>query len=152
MVTQLTVRDVSVEDVDVLKREAAARHVSLNTVLRDIVAAEAEQIRRRARMKETIRETDALDLADVEAVGTQSMVPPEVRQRGHTPFAAYPVWRLDGRFLAETTYGLSARAEGYEDAPLSGLRWPAAPAWRSSTPAPPRVATTSTSARRPTSG
>lgn len=69
MVTQLTVRDVSVEDVDVLKREAAARHVSLNTVLRDIVAAEAEQIRRRARMKETIREMDQLRARIAEEAG-----------------------------------------------------------------------------------
>jgi putative ABC transport system permease protein len=66
-------------------------------------------------MESAIRSTEALDRGAVEAIGTQSMVPAEVRQAGHTTFADYPVRGVDGRFLAETTYGLSARAHGYED-------------------------------------
>jgi hypothetical protein len=69
VVTQLTVRDVAVEDVDLLKREAAARHVSLNTVLRDVIAAEAEMIRRRAAMKETISAMDELRARIAEEAG-----------------------------------------------------------------------------------
>jgi hypothetical protein len=69
VVTQLTVRDVPVEDVELLKREAAARHVSLNAVLRDGIAAQAEQIRRRARMKETIRGMDELRTRIAEEAG-----------------------------------------------------------------------------------
>ena len=66
---QLTVRDVSAEDVDLLKEEAAARHVSLNTVLRDVIAAEASMIRRRAAMKETIHAMDELRARIAEEAG-----------------------------------------------------------------------------------
>lgn len=55
-----------------------------------------------------------LDLASVEAVGAQSMVPVEARQATTTaPFADYPVRGLDDEFLASSTYGLAAVAEGY---------------------------------------
>lgn len=72
-------------------------------------------------LQAAIGSTGALDPADVEAVGAQSMVPTEMRQVGPAPddqasFADYPLRGLDQPFLTETTYGLAATAEGYADA------------------------------------
>ena len=53
MTAQITVRDVPLEDVDVLKREAAARGMSLNSLLGSLVAATAERVRRRASPERT---------------------------------------------------------------------------------------------------
>jgi len=69
MVTQFTAREVSVEDDDVSERQAPARYVNLNTVLRDIVVAECEQIRHQAHMMETIREMDQLRARIAEEAG-----------------------------------------------------------------------------------
>ena len=53
MVTQLTIRDVPEEDVERLRREAAVKRVSLNSLLRDVITAEAALLRRRKVMKQT---------------------------------------------------------------------------------------------------
>jgi putative ABC transport system permease protein len=57
-----------------------------------------------------------LEAADIETVGAQSLVPVEARQAGTTAFADYPVRGLDDEFLATTTYGMAAIAEGYDSA------------------------------------
>ena len=50
----------------------------------------------------------------VEVVATQSILPLEVTQAGtRRAFASYPVNGLDETFLGQTTYGLSALADGY---------------------------------------
>ena len=59
MVVQLTVRDVPVEDVAFLKREAASRQISLNSLLRGAIGAEAEQLRRREALTRIMAEVDA---------------------------------------------------------------------------------------------
>lgn len=60
--------------------------------------------------------SSGLDAADIETLGAQSMVPVEARQAGTTTFADYPVRGLDDEFLATSTYGLAAVAEGYVSA------------------------------------
>ncbi|HVM41076.1 MAG TPA: FtsX-like permease family protein, partial [Acidimicrobiia bacterium] len=51
----------------------------------------------------------------VEAVGSQSLVPTEVRQAGAgQEFADYPLRGLDEGFLTATTFDLGARARGFE--------------------------------------
>jgi putative ABC transport system permease protein len=60
--------------------------------------------------------SSGLNAADIETVGAQSMVPVEARQAGTSTFADYPVRGLDDAFLATTTYGLAAVAEGYDSA------------------------------------
>jgi putative ABC transport system permease protein len=53
----------------------------------------------------------------VRITAAQSVVPLEVRQAGSgRPFESYPVAGLDDAFLANTTYGLSALADGYGSA------------------------------------
>jgi len=58
-----------------------------------------------------------LDPAQVETVGSQSLVPVRARQAGgtadRTSYEDYPVRGVDGAFLGATTYGLGARARGY---------------------------------------
>jgi putative ABC transport system permease protein len=55
-----------------------------------------------------------IDPESIEAVGAQSLVPVEARQNGTAAAPAdYPVRGLDDEFLATTTYGLAAVAEGY---------------------------------------
>jgi hypothetical protein len=54
-----------------------------------------------------------IDVAAIEAVGAQSLLPVEARQAGTEPFADHPVRGLDDEFLA-TTCGLSAVAVGYD--------------------------------------
>jgi putative ABC transport system permease protein len=56
----------------------------------------------------------SIDPDDVEAIGAQSLVPLELRQVGDPSFADYPLRGLDDPFLARTTYGLSAMAQGYD--------------------------------------
>ena len=56
MSTQLTVRQVPKEDVEVLRREAAAQQTSLNSLLRDALAVEAQLVRSREAMANVIKE------------------------------------------------------------------------------------------------
>lgn len=69
MVTQLTIRDVPEEDVERLKREAAAKHVSLNRLLRDVITVEADKLRRRAAMTQTVQEVDTFRAKVAEEAG-----------------------------------------------------------------------------------
>jgi putative ABC transport system permease protein len=53
----------------------------------------------------------------VRVTAAQSVVPLEARQVGtKRPFESYPVAGLDGAFLANTSYGFSALADGYRTA------------------------------------
>jgi putative ABC transport system permease protein len=56
-----------------------------------------------------------LDQDQIATVGGQSLVPVQARQAdGSAGFADYPVRGVDDAFLGATTYGLGARARGYD--------------------------------------
>jgi putative ABC transport system permease protein len=55
-----------------------------------------------------------LDPAQVDTVGSQSLVPVRARQAGGAAYADYPVRGVDGAFLGATTYGLGTWARGYD--------------------------------------
>lgn len=59
MVTQLTVRRVSVRDIDVLKHEAASRGISVNSLIRNAIGEQADLIRRREALQAIMGEVDA---------------------------------------------------------------------------------------------
>lgn len=59
MVTQLTVRSVSVRDMDVLKHEASSRGVSLNSLIRTAIGEQADLIRRREALRAIMGDVDA---------------------------------------------------------------------------------------------
>ena len=69
MPTQVTIRDVPEEDVAALKREAARRQLSLNSVLRSVITAEAEKIRRRGAIYENVQAMDELRARIAERAG-----------------------------------------------------------------------------------
>ena len=71
MDSQVTIRDVPVEDVEIFKREAAAQRVSLNSALRAVIVAEAGRLRRRRRasVEEVFEATDQLRARIAEEAG-----------------------------------------------------------------------------------
>lgn len=69
MVIQLTVRDVPIEDVAFLKREAASKQISLNSLLRGAIGAEAEQLRRREALTRIMNDVDERRARIAERVG-----------------------------------------------------------------------------------
>jgi putative ABC transport system permease protein len=65
-------------------------------------------------MARALRTTKGIDPHQVRAVGAQSYVPVEVRQRGiGAKFVDYPIRGLDDSYLRDTTYQLGSRAVGY---------------------------------------
>ena len=58
MVMQLTVRDIPIQDVELLKAEAAAQSVSLNSLLRATIGEWAELLRRREALRAIMGEVD----------------------------------------------------------------------------------------------
>ena len=68
LVVQLTIRDLPEDDIDALKREAVARGVSLNSVLRSIISAQAGKLRRRE-MDDDIRAMERLRARIAERAG-----------------------------------------------------------------------------------
>jgi putative ABC transport system permease protein len=64
-----------------------------------------------------VRTAPGVEPGDVRVAASQSVVPLEATQEGTgRPFESYPVTGLDDRFLARTTYGFAAMADGYESA------------------------------------
>jgi len=63
-----------------------------------------------------IRAARGLDARDFRIVAGQSVLPAKLRQPGAGGFETYPVRGFDHAFLTTTTYGLAARASGYESA------------------------------------
>jgi putative ABC transport system permease protein len=63
-----------------------------------------------------IRAARGLDARDFRIVAGQSVLPAKLRQPGAGGFETYPVRGFDHAFLTTTTYGLAARARGYESA------------------------------------
>jgi putative ABC transport system permease protein len=67
-----------------------------------------------ADMRAALRHARGIDPADFRVVSSQSFLPVKAHQVGAPGKAAdYAVRGLDGAFLARTTYGLAARADGY---------------------------------------
>jgi putative ABC transport system permease protein len=65
-----------------------------------------------ADMRLALREAPGIDFADFRVISSQSSLPVRAHQTG-TRAEDYVVRGLDGTFLAHTTYGLAARAQGY---------------------------------------
>ncbi|HEX6239203.1 MAG TPA: FtsX-like permease family protein [Acidimicrobiales bacterium] len=64
-------------------------------------------------LRAALEGSDEVDVDDITAVGTQSMVPVEVRQHGTEAYADYPVRGVDRGFTEATTYDLAAMATGF---------------------------------------
>jgi putative ABC transport system permease protein len=60
--------------------------------------------------------TPGLDRADFTSVSSESFLPVKARQGGDRAYEDYAVRGLDDAFLETTTYGLAARARGYDSA------------------------------------
>src|SRR5690606_252139 len=78
------------------------------------VRAVAAPVRPIGDLRTALRDSGELDVRDIEAVGTQSLVPIRARQVGVPDFADYAVRGVDRGFMATTTYGFSTTATGYD--------------------------------------
>lgn len=80
------------------------------------VRAVAAPVRPVGDLRAALEGSDEVDVDDITAVGTQSMVPVEARQAGAPAFADYPLRGVDRGFTSATTYQLAATATGYDSA------------------------------------